>query len=48
MCLEFCVIYARKPVIVTHYLASLNSHRSGGTKDVTYLTCHMILQDHVI
>ena len=33
---------------VAHHLSKLNDHRSCGSRDITYLICHVTLQDHFI
>ena len=43
-----CYFMRRSSYIVTHHLAKFNSHRSCGSRGMTYLMCHMTLQDHVI
>ena len=34
--------------LVTHYLAKFNDHMLCHSKDITYLICHVTLQDHEI
>ena len=41
-------LYRWKLLLVTHHPAKFNGQRSWGSKDITYLICHVILQDHVI
>ena len=39
---------AQKPFLVTHHIANFNSHMPCGSRDTTYLICHMTLQDNVV
>ena len=34
--------------MVTHHLAKFNDHRPCSSRDITYLVCHVTLQDNMI
>ena len=41
-------MYAWKPLEISHHLATFNGQRPYGDRDITYLFCHVTLQNHVI
>ena len=42
------LLYEQEPMKISYHLAKFGSHRHFGSEDITFLVCHVILQDHTI
>ena len=47
-CFEGLFHFISGSSIITHHLSKFNCQRSFSDKDITYITCHVVLQDPMI